>query len=122
MAASRVYWNDADIKLMLSVFEDKKILKLIDGKKYRRIDIFKIIEKEFKERGIEDKTHIVIDNKWKNLKKQYVNIKKDNNRSGEGRNTCDYFEQLDRLLATRPSTSLIINGIDSSAPKNIPGE
>lgn len=59
-------WSEAEIKLILAVLGKKNILKLIDGKKYRRTDIFKVIEKEFKEKRF-DKNYTNIDNKWNKI-------------------------------------------------------
>lgn len=114
MSATRLYWSSDECLILLNIFEEKNILKLIDGKKYRKKEIYKIVENEFKSRGIIDKKELQIENKWKNLKKQYITAKKGNTISGAATNTCEYYEELDRLLGSRPSVATINKGIDAA--------
>ena len=116
---SRIFWSEIEVLVLLSVFKEKKLLDKIDGKKHRRKDIFKLVEVEFRNRGYNDKNFLHIDTKWKNLKKSYMSAKKLNNTSGEGKHTCLYYTQLDELLSTRPSSSVLINAVDTSAPINL---
>lgn len=97
---------------MLSIIKNKEILRLLDGKRYRNGDIFKIVEEELKKRGFQ-KTVLQIRTKFKTLKAAYYKVKRHNNTSGADKLTCPFYEELDELLHVRPMCSLQ-NGVDTT--------
>lgn len=109
----RVNWTTLETSFMLSIIRDKNILQLLDGKRYRNTDIFKVVEEELKIRGFM-KTSAQIRTKWKTLKLNYFKTKRTNNTSGWCRVNCPFWDELDELLGHRPACS-VEGGVDTSA-------
>ncbi|GLV33320.1 hypothetical protein CBL_11759 [Carabus blaptoides fortunei] len=89
---------------------------LMDGKKHKHIEIFKSLENDMKERGF-IKTASQMKIKLKHLKEMYFKCKRNNSRSGSKRETFQYYDLMDELLGSRPSSAVVENsdiGIDSS--------
>jgi hypothetical protein len=99
------------VQLLLDIFKEQNIIKLFDGKKYKNQDVYKKIHQEMAKNGVARKTVEQIKNKWKSFKTAYNNAKKNNKCSGSERIICDFFEDLDEILGSRPASSLA--GIDS---------
>jgi hypothetical protein len=99
------------VQLLLDIFKEQNIIKLFDGKKYKNQDVYKKIHQEMAKNGVASKTVEQIKNKWKSLKTAYNNAKKNNKCSGSERMICDFFQDLDEILGSRPASSLA--GIDS---------
>lgn len=85
----------------------------MDGKIYRSNELYKVVEKEMKERGSNKKNSLQIKTKWKTLKSNYIQNKKHNSISGNNRKIDEkYQDLLSQLLDQRPCTN--VDGIDSS--------
>lgn len=110
--ANRNLWTNEEILTLLEIIREKKINNLFDGKRYKNVEIYRLIEEEMEKRGYSTKNGEQIKNKWKSLKTAYNTCKKENTKSGAARKECDYFDILDEILGTRPSSS--VQGLDTA--------
>lgn len=76
-----------------------------------------MIEKEFSASGCDNKNCSTIDTTWKIQKKNYLLIKKQT--VNEAKSTCPYYEEMDKLLGARPSTTTLPNGIMGYLPGKV---
>ncbi|PSN54095.1 hypothetical protein C0J52_03093 [Blattella germanica] len=104
-------WSDIEVTALLDVIRERNVHILFDGKRYKNNEIYRLIEEEMKMRGHTTKSAEQIKNKWKSLKSLYATCKKQHVKSGAGRRECVYYDQLDEILGSRPSTS--VEGLDS---------
>jgi hypothetical protein len=114
-------WAEEETRIFLDLCIEHNIIKLMDGKRHRHVEIFKLVEDKMKEMGF-IKTASQLQIKMKHLKELYYKCKKNNNKSGESRTEFLYYEQMDNLLNTRPKTLAmeedVTAGIDTSADEN----
>ncbi|KYQ54035.1 hypothetical protein ALC60_08497, partial [Trachymyrmex zeteki] len=81
-------WNDANMKLFLSLYKEMK--GLVGSRKLKNFkEMWKHISNEMKNSGY-DVTAIQVENKWKTLERQYKKVICNNNQTGRGRITCSY--------------------------------
>ncbi|XP_067625886.1 uncharacterized protein [Eurosta solidaginis] len=100
----RNIWRERDVVEMISIIKERHILKLLDSKVKRNRCIFEEVARELNSKGI-NKDAIQIRAKFKTLKCDYYKAKRHNNKSGAGRQTCEYFELLDEVLGNRPAVA-----------------
>lgn len=115
-----VNWRADETEVFLKLCSEKKII-MLDGKKHKHIDIFKTLEDDMKALGF-IKTASQMKIKLKHLKEMYFKCKRNNNRSGSNKDTFQYYELMDELLGSRPSSVVIQNsdtGIDSSLVETV---
>ena len=98
-------WSDAEVKALIAVWGDCKIQEQLDGA-VRNKTIFVAISDQLKEQGVERDWN-QCRAKVKNLKSEYRSVKDSNNRTGKGRKTCKFFEELDSVLGTGQHQSLL---------------
>lgn len=111
----RVYvkWNDDEVKMMLQLFADEKIVEKMDSKSIRHTSLYRIIQNKLLERGI-NRTEQQIRTKYKNLRTRYFEVKEINNTSGAAPSEFIFFEYMDCILATRPKSIASKYGVDTS--------
>lgn len=95
-------WTDSETRMFLELVTEKKILSIIDGKKHRHVEIFRMLVPEMQAKGY-DKTAEQMKLKLKNLKATYFKCKRNNNVSGVAPSTCPFYNELDMLYGDRPS-------------------
>ena len=95
-------WSDDEVKCLIAVWGDKSIQQQLDGA-VRNKEIFENIAKEMRRNGYE-RDWQQCKTKTKNPKQTYKKIRDGNNKTGQGRKTCKFFDQLDEILAHRPGT------------------
>jgi hypothetical protein len=114
-------WAEEETRIFLDLCIEHNIIKLMDSKRHRHVEIFKLVEDKMKEMGF-IKTASQLQIKMKQLKELYYKCKNNNNKSGESRTEFLYYEQMDNLLNTRPKTLAmeedVTAGIDTSADEN----
>jgi len=79
-------------------FKNDKIKKDVAWKK---------IAEFFKEKGY-SYTAKQIENKWKNLRKSYMKIKDNNNKSGASFKKCKYFDEMEEIYGKSPSVQPVV--------------
>ncbi|XP_071571470.1 uncharacterized protein [Temnothorax nylanderi] len=68
-------WSEKETNYFIQLCIDKRILKLIDGEKYKHIDVYKSLESNMKQAGFV-KSGIQIKLKMKHLKEMYYKCKR----------------------------------------------
>ena len=86
---------------MLHQVQEFNILKFMDGRRTRNSNLFQKISSTMAEAGFV-RTPEQFRIKWKNIRSAYMNAKRNNSTSGQGRISCPYFEIMDDLLGSRP--------------------
>ncbi|XP_011689999.1 PREDICTED: zinc finger and SCAN domain-containing protein 29-like [Wasmannia auropunctata] len=94
-------WTEGETRTFLELVTEKSILSIMDGKKHRHIEIFRMLVPEMQTRGY-DKTAEQMKLKLKNLRTAYMKCKRDNNVSGAAPSTCPFYNELDVLYGSRP--------------------
>ena len=95
-------WTYEEVKALISVWAEANIQQQLDGA-VRNKSVFEEISKRLRQAGIE-KDWQQCRAKVKNLKSLYKKVKDSNGRSGRGRNSCHFFDDLDAILGSRPAT------------------
>ncbi|XP_077276963.1 uncharacterized protein LOC143905409 isoform X2 [Temnothorax americanus] len=108
-------WTEKETNYFIQLCIEKRILKLMDGKKYKHIDVYKSLEPSMKQAGFV-KSGEQMQLKMKHLKELYYRCKRNNSTSGHNRMSFQYFEAMDELLGSRPSVQAVDGvGIESSS-------
>ena len=93
-------WDDKEIFLLINIWGEERIQEKLDSCVHKR-PVFEKMAKCLAEQGFE-RTHKQINEKIKQLKKKYKQIKDANNVSGSGRKTWKFFNVVDEILGDRP--------------------
>lgn len=97
-------WPDDDTRLLLSIWDENCVEEQLEDPKVNNTRIYKSIAVEMTEKGC-DKTPEQCKIKVHTLKRAYRESKGNMKKSGKGRKTCKFFEQLDAILGSRPASS-----------------
>jgi len=101
-----INWLEKETNYFIQLCIEKQILRLMDEKKYKHIDIYKSLEPAMKEAGF-IKSGEQMKLKMKHLKEMYYKCKRNNSISGHDRMSFQYFEAMDELFGSRPSVKAI---------------
>jgi len=63
----RDQWENEETRFFLTLMRERKVMRCLDGKKFRRNEIFKLLEKSMHEKGYM-KTHKQMQTKFKALR------------------------------------------------------
>lgn len=110
-------WGDQETRTFLELCIEKQILAIIDGKRHKHIEIFRMLVPEMEQRGY-CKTAEQMKLKLKNLKLTYLKCKRNNNVSGAAATTCPFYNELELLYGCRPATEAEYSGIDTATSSN----
>ena len=107
-------WTDEHVKALISVWAEANIQQQLDGA-VRNKSVFQEISKRLCETGVE-KDWEQCRAKVKNLKTAYKKVNDSNSRSGRGRKSCRFFDDLDGILGSRPATQppIVVESLDDS--------
>ena len=112
-------WTNEDVKALISVWPEANIQQQLDGS-VRNASVFQEISKRLHEAGVE-KDWEQCRAKVKNLKTlykkvKYKKVKDSNGRSRRGRKSCQFFDNLDAILGSRPATQppIVVESLDNS--------
>uniref|UniRef100_A0A3Q3IDP8 Myb/SANT-like DNA-binding domain-containing protein n=1 Tax=Monopterus albus TaxID=43700 RepID=A0A3Q3IDP8_MONAL len=93
-------WKDGDVH-NLSTWGENAMQAKLEGS-YRNRAVFESVSKEMAERG-HSRTWIQCQREVKNLRAKFKETKDLNKRSGHGRVTCPFYDELDHILGDKPS-------------------
>ena len=96
-------WTHQEILALIRVWSDMEIQDEFEKCK-RNTTVFEKIAKRLRECGYE-RTAIQCRPKIKSLRKEYFNTKKENGKSGKGRKSSAFFEEMDLVLGHRPASA-----------------
>ncbi len=97
------YWSDIEIKAVIAIWGATDLQQQLDGAVRNKL-IYEKISKEMKKKGYE-RDWIQCRVKIKNLKTNYKKVKDGNNKTGESRKTCKFYDELDRILGHRSASA-----------------
>lgn len=75
-------WQEQETRVFLELCIEKQILLIMDGKKHKHVEIFKMLEPEMEKQGYK-KTAEQMKLKLKNLKLVYFKCRRDNSVSAK---------------------------------------
>ncbi|VVC36503.1 Hypothetical protein CINCED_3A024410 [Cinara cedri] len=110
----RVVWTDDRVHELLNVFEDKQIIKHLDGSRYRNEGVFRMATAELNRRHIGENKFTVpeIRVKWKSLKKMFKDAEIKNGTNNHNKVTCKFYDRLAELLGQRATSNTKDSGCD----------
>lgn len=83
-------WGEEETRVFLEMCIEKQILLIMDRKKHKHIEIFRMLEPQMKEKGY-GKTADQMKLKLKTLKLSYFKCRRDNNVSGAATSRCAFY-------------------------------
>nr|CAD7267725.1 unnamed protein product [Timema shepardi] len=96
MSCRRQIWSRQETLYLIDLMKEKNFLTLLQKKRCRNSNIFKLIEEEMKEAG-SDKNYEQIRVKWKALKASYAAVRRGVNNGDKS--ICPYEPELHELLS-----------------------
>ena len=108
-------WSDKEVKALIAIWGESNVQEELDGA-VRNQAICQRIAKHLREQGY-GRDWKQCRAKIKNLKTKYREIKDHNRETGQGRKTCKFYKELDRIMGHRPASvpaSLLDTGDSSS--------
>ncbi|XP_052903436.1 zinc finger protein with KRAB and SCAN domains 2-like [Anopheles moucheti] len=97
--ARRNVWTVEETRELLAIIKELDLMKLFGEE--RNSKLYQIAEDHMKQRGFFYKDAFQIEHKWKNLKRTYHKTKRENYLT----ESCEFFEELDELMAMKPTSS-----------------
>ena len=108
-------WSDAEVKALIKIWGEEKIQGELDGATRNKPVFLKIAEHGHYRDWEQCKS------KLKKLKKDYRDTKDHNGKTGQGRKTCKFFNELEEILGHRP-TSVPAILLDTGSSSSTVGE
>ncbi|CAG2057257.1 unnamed protein product [Timema podura] len=102
MSCRRQIWSRQETLYLINLMKEKNFLTLLQKKRCRNSNIFKLIEEEMKEAG-SDKNYEQIRVKWKALKASYAAVRRGVNNGDKS--ICPYEPELHELLSSKRISS-----------------
>lgn len=109
-------WGSDEVKALLEIWAEDNISKLL-VETHKNTDVFKLFSNKLKERGI-DRSGVQCRLKVKKLRQNYLKVRdllRKSGSSGDVKDKCPWFDELDGILSTRP-TSNPQNVMESYSP------
>ncbi|XP_042299806.1 uncharacterized protein LOC121917750 isoform X2 [Sceloporus undulatus] len=91
-----IFWEHAQILDLLSIWGEEEIQRQLSSN-HRNLAVYEKIADQLAERG-HSRTAQECRNKCKSLKQNYNAVCKQNGQSGNGRQTCPYFYEMDQIF------------------------
>jgi len=110
-------WGFDETNLILDLWADGKIQRLLEDCPTRNINVFKTVAEKAKEMKPEfDRTAAECRSKMKRLKAKYFQLKRQSRKSGAGGISWTYWAKLDDVLGCRPISNPVssINSMSSN--------
>ncbi|XP_053670356.1 uncharacterized protein LOC128720692 [Anopheles nili] len=104
--ARRNVWSPEETRELLAVIKELDLMKSFGEERNNKL--YQIAQDELKQRGFLDKDAFQIEHKWKNLKRTYYKTKRENYLI----ESCEFFEELDELMAMKPVSTNKTKGSD----------
>lgn len=93
---SKFEWDQKSILFLLSKYSER--LAKFRNPTIKKITLWREIEKEFDKIGVSQVNAQMIDHKFRNLKTRYKNIKNNNKKTGRGRQSWEWYQQMAEIL------------------------
>ena len=96
-------WQDDEVNALIALWGEEDTQAKLDGAT-RNIKVYEAIATKLRDQGFEGRTAVQCREKIKKLKGDYRKIKTHHNKTGRGRQTRKYMDQLDLILGHRPAS------------------
>lgn len=98
--SSASWKDDNEVRCLLYLWRDNQ--KHFKSMKSR--NVWTLISNELRKSNPEwkKKTAVQCENKWKDIKRKYMETKDHNNKSGNDPKTCKFYEELEEILGEKP--------------------
>ena len=106
LSTKGVAWSEAELKALIGIWGEADVQAQLDSA-VRNKFVFKHIAKEMMKLGC-NRDWEQCKTKIKNLKTDYRNVKDNNGKTGRGRKSCKFFNELETILGHRPSSVPIV--------------
>ena len=97
------FWSDKEIKTLIAVWGANDLQQQLDGAVRNKV-VYERVAQEIKKQGYEC-DWMQCRTKIKNLKTNYKKVKDSNNKTGENRKSCKFYDELDQILRHRPASA-----------------
>ena len=104
MVSSVVHWTEAKMKALLSIWGSERIQSELDGV-VRNKNIYERISNQLSKSGVSRNWKQCRDC-VKNLLAKYRKIKDNNRETGNNRQNCAFYSEIDAIVGTRPVSVL----------------
>ncbi|ESO88710.1 hypothetical protein LOTGIDRAFT_88650, partial [Lottia gigantea] len=98
-----IVWSSDETQALISLWADEKIQALLEGARHNH-KIFAKLAENLNEKGFEARDGKQCQDKVRKLKLKYRSILDNNNKSGNSRKNWEFFEVMDRVLGSRPTS------------------
>ncbi|KAJ8878101.1 hypothetical protein PR048_022568, partial [Dryococelus australis] len=115
----RARWEYWETKMLIDIMKERDIPRG-DRRSMKSRENFFVLEQEMRKRGIERWNSSQIQQKWRNLRKDWFNSRITNYRNGTAKTTSEFQEELDELFGTPPS-NCSLSGVDTTSGDEIMG-
>lgn len=107
----RCSWKEKEILDLISLVKEHHVVSIMDKKTKRAKSLYQEITSKMNEKDY-NKNMEQVRSKFKSLKLQYMQIKRNNSKSGSNRENFEYFDALGEIFESRPLASP--QGLDTS--------
>lgn len=99
-SAAACWKDDNEVRCLIHLWQDHQN----HFKTMKSRDVWSLISKDVIKTNPEwkQKTYIQCENKWKDIKRKYMETKDHNNKSGNDPKTCKFYEDLEEVLGEKP--------------------
>lgn len=110
IVTSTACWkDDNEVRCLICLWRDHQN----NFKSMKSRNVWTLICQELKKAcsAWKKKTAIQYENKWKDIKRKYMETKDHNNKSGNDPKTCKFYEELEEVLGEKPCVKPIAVGL-----------
>ncbi|KAM4700448.1 ATP-dependent (S)-NAD(P)H-hydrate dehydratase isoform 1-T2 [Discoglossus pictus] len=94
-------WSDMETRALLDIWGEADVQSALDGN-FRNSHVYRDVAGRLSELGFE-RTPEQCRIRIKGLKRQYYQAREGFNKNGHARKICRYYDEMDRILSTRPA-------------------
>ncbi|XP_068124143.1 ATP-dependent (S)-NAD(P)H-hydrate dehydratase isoform X1 [Hyperolius riggenbachi] len=113
-------WSDVETRALLAIWGEADVQSALDGN-FRNGHVYRDVAGRLNELGFQrtpDQCRIRI----KGLKRQYYQVREDLRKNGHARKSCRYYDEMDRILSTRPAPAPVLLHVGPPCPEELPGD
>ena len=104
-------WSDESVKLLIALYQEHE--RKFAGVNYKNKSVWEIIAARMRGKGYCRPTWVQCSNKWKQLKKNFVEVEDDKRTTGRGKKTCKFQEELGNILGYKPGVNPVATASNS---------
>ncbi|KAJ1116230.1 hypothetical protein NDU88_004448 [Pleurodeles waltl] len=109
-------WSDLETRALLDIWGEADVQTALDGN-FRNSHVYRDVAFRLADMGF-DRTPEQCRIRIKGLKRQYHQAREGTKNNGNARNSCKYYDQMDRILSTRTSPTPPTSSVSVSVPQD----